>query len=59
METLNELEIRRMPDGGYLVSDAFHRSSGMESFRQMRFAATSIEEALKYIKGKLGQQTAK
>lgn len=44
------LEIQKMPDGGYVVGDGLVRPG---DWRQMHFAATSIDEALKYIKSKL------
>lgn len=49
-----ELEIRKMPDGGYIVGDGYR---GDNSWRQLNFASSSIDEALKYIKGKLEGET--
>lgn len=48
--TVTGLEIRKMPDGGYIVGDG-QRDYG--DYRMMRFASTSIDDALKYIKGNL------
>lgn len=51
------LEIRKMTDGGYLVAPAERR----EGYCQIGpcFASSTIDEALKYIKGKLEPKPAK
>lgn len=58
MENCTELEIRKMPDGGFMVGDIYHRDSGFVP-RGPRFASTSIEDALKYIRDKLVPVAAK
>lgn len=45
-----ELAIRKMPDGGYLVSPHYNNPG---SYNAPAFASTTIEEALKYIKAQL------
>lgn len=55
-ETVYDLEIRKMLDGGFLVVDAY-RGGGMVS--TFRFASSTIEEALEYVKSKLEPTTAK
>lgn len=44
------LEIQKMPEGGYIVGDGSMRPG---DFRQLRFASTSIDEAMKYVKSLL------
>lgn len=41
------LEIRKMPDGGFIVGDGYSRDG---LFTQMLFASTDIGEALSYIR---------
>ena len=56
MTIVPSLDILKLPDGGYMVGDGYR---GDGSFRGMRFASTSIDEALKYIKATLEQKPAK
>lgn len=49
------LEIRKMPDGGYVIGDGYDFEG---RYRNMHFASTSVDEALKYIKGKLEPRKA-
>lgn len=49
-------EIQKMVDGGYLVGDGLGRQG---DYRQMRFASTSIDEALKYIKSRMEPKAPK
>jgi len=56
LENISNLEIQKLPDGGYMIGDGFSRSG---DYRQMRFASTSIDEALKYIKARLEPKVAK
>ena len=46
----SELIIRRMPDGGFLVTGAFNHPGMMTP---LMYASTTIDEALKYMKRKL------
>ncbi|EKS37772.1 hypothetical protein [Afipia clevelandensis] len=56
---LTELEIKKMPEGGYLVLDPIGRDRDGFNYRPpFRFAATSVDEALKYIKGRLEPKKA-
>lgn len=49
---VTQLEIQKLPEGGYMVMPARgYNQQGM--FWAPLFACTTIEEALKYIKGKL------
>lgn len=45
------LEIRKMPEGGYLVADIYHDMGNR--ILPFMFAATTIDEALKFVKSKL------
>jgi hypothetical protein len=46
------MEIQKLKDGGYLVSDSVRGSCGFD-YVPFCFASTTIDEALKYIKGQL------
>lgn len=48
LPTTTRLEIHKMHDGGFLVIDGMEAWGGQP--RQMRFACTTIDEALRYIK---------
>ena len=50
-DQIYQLQIEKLPDGGYVVVDGYRRDSG--DYRGPRFASTSIDDALKYIKEKL------
>lgn len=56
IENVDELEILKMPEGGFLVARPRHRDS-MNYCTPFLFAATTVDEALKYIKGRLQPKT--
>lgn len=43
------LTIQRLPQGGYVVQDGYRP----DDFTQQRFACTTIDEALKFIRDKI------
>lgn len=46
-----DLQIRRMPNGGYVVMDGWTSDPGR--FRDLLFAATDVDVALKFIRDKI------
>lgn len=53
-----ELTLNKMPEGGYVVSSGSLSGGGsrFECGPFLKFAASDIDEALKYIKKQLGTQ---
>lgn len=52
MSDVVELTIRKLPDGGYLVLDAFPPADRY-GYGQFKFASAEISDALAYMRGKL------
>jgi hypothetical protein len=51
VSTDSALQIHKVQDGGYIVLDAYRPGSG--DWVGQRFASSTIDEALAYIKAKL------
>lgn len=51
------MQVEKIKDGGYLVSDSHRGEFG--NYVPFRFASTTIDEALKYIKRELEPKVVK
>lgn len=47
------MTLMRMPEGGYLVTDAYRLDDDRGRFHSFHFASTTIDEALKFMCDKI------